>query len=68
MKSRKNEDPYPVKAMFIMAANPAVTCANTNVVIKALKKLDFLVVVDIFMIPTAELADIVLHACTFLER
>jgi len=62
------EDPYPVKAMFIIAANPAVTCANTNVVIKALKKLDFLVVVDIFMTPTAELADIVLPACTFLEQ
>jgi len=62
------EDPYPVKAMFIMAANPAVTCANTNVVVEALKKLDFLVVVDIFMTPTAKLADIVLPACTFLEQ
>lgn len=62
------DDPYSVKAMFIMAANPAVTCANTNVVVKALKKLDFLVVVDIFMTPTAKLADIILPACTFLEQ
>jgi anaerobic selenocysteine-containing dehydrogenase len=62
------DDPYPVKAMFIMAANPAVTCANTNVVVEALNKLDFLVVVDIFMTPTAKLADIVLPACTFLEQ
>ena len=62
------DDPYAVKAMFIMAANPAVTCANTNVVVKALKKLDFFVVVDIFMTPTAKLADIVLPACTFLEQ
>ena len=62
------EDPYPVKAMFVMAANPAVTCANTNVVVEALNKLDFLVVVDIFMTPTAKLADIVLPACTFLEQ
>jgi len=60
--------PYPIKAMFVMAANPAVTCANSNVVEEALRKLDFLAVADIFMTPTAELADIVLPACTFLEK
>jgi len=61
-------EPYPVKAMVVMASNPRITCANTNVVEEALKKLDFLVVADLFMTPTAELADIVLPACTFLER
>ncbi len=61
-------EPYPVKAMFVMAANPAVTCANSKVVEEALRKLEFLVVADIFMTPTAELADIVLPACTFLEK
>jgi len=60
--------PYPIKAMFVMAANPVLTCANSNVVEKALRKLDFLAVADIFMTPTAELADIVLPACTFLEK
>ena len=60
--------PYPVKGMFVMAANPVLTCANSNVVEYALRKLDFLVVADIFMTPTAELADIVLPACTFLEK
>jgi anaerobic selenocysteine-containing dehydrogenase len=60
--------PYPVKAMFIMAANPALTCANSTVVVEALRTLEFLVVVDQFMTPTAELADIVLPACTFLEQ
>ncbi|MEA2074567.1 MAG: molybdopterin-dependent oxidoreductase [Euryarchaeota archaeon] len=60
--------PYPIKAMFVMAANPAVTCANSKVVEEALRKLDFLAVADIFMTPTAELADIVLPACTFLEN
>jgi anaerobic selenocysteine-containing dehydrogenase len=60
-------NPYPVKAMFVMAANPLLTCANTKVVEKALRKLDFLVVTDIFMTPTAELADIVLPSSTFLE-
>jgi anaerobic selenocysteine-containing dehydrogenase len=61
-------EPYPVKAIVVMASNPRLTCANTNVVEEALKKLDFLVVADLFMTPTAELADIVLPACTFLER
>jgi len=60
--------PYFVKGMFVMAANPVLTCANTNIVQRALMKLDFLVVADWFMTPTAEVADIVLPACTFLER
>jgi anaerobic selenocysteine-containing dehydrogenase len=60
--------PYPVKAMVVVASNPRLTCANANVVEEALKKLHFLAVADLFMTPTAELADIVLPACTFLER
>ena len=34
---------------------------------QALKKVDFLAVADIFMTPTAMLADIVLPAATYLE-
>jgi anaerobic selenocysteine-containing dehydrogenase len=63
-----HENPYPIKAMMVMAANPALTCANTNVVTQALKKLEFLVVADIFKTPTTELADIILPSCTFLEQ
>ncbi|MFA4836103.1 MAG: molybdopterin dinucleotide binding domain-containing protein, partial [Dehalococcoidia bacterium] len=48
--------------------NPAVTWPNTPKVKKALQKLDFLVVMDIFMTATAEMADIVLPACTFPEK
>ena len=54
--------------MLVMAANPVLTCANSNVVDEALRKLDFLVVADIFMMPSTELAGIVLPACTFLEN
>ena len=62
------EKPYPVKAMVIAATDPMVTAPNTNKFKQALEKLDFLVVMDIFMTPTAEMADIVLPAVTFLER
>jgi anaerobic selenocysteine-containing dehydrogenase len=60
--------PYPVKAMLIMAANPALMDPNSQDVQAALAKLDFLAVADIFMTRTAELADVVLPACTFLEQ
>jgi len=62
------EKPYPIKAMVIAATDPMVTAPNTSRFKQALEKLDFLVVMDIFMTPTAEMADIVLPAATFLER
>ncbi|MDY6912751.1 MAG: molybdopterin-dependent oxidoreductase, partial [Chloroflexota bacterium] len=60
--------PYPIKAMMISAANPLATWPNSQKVKMALQKLDFLVVFDMFMTPTAELADIVLPAASFMER
>ena len=67
-KAILDEKPYPLKAAFIMAANPALTSPNSNMVKRALKKLDFFVVTDLFMTETAKLADIVLPASTFLEQ
>ena len=63
-----SEEPYPVKAMIVVGSNVATTYPNTARVIEALKKLDLLVVHDIFMTPTAEYADIVLPAAANLER
>ncbi len=60
--------PYEVKAMIIVGANPVLTWPNSKKVVEALKKLDFLVVVDVFMTETAKLADLVFPACTFLEK
>ncbi len=60
--------PYPVKA-YIVTGNNTVTCfPNPARTIAALKKLELLVVMDKFMTPTAELADIVLPAAGNLER
>jgi anaerobic selenocysteine-containing dehydrogenase len=63
-----NEKPYPMRAMVIAGCDPMTTAPNTHRFRRALEKLDFLVVMDIYMTPTAEMADIVLPATTFLER
>lgn len=57
-----------LKAMYIMGENPVVSDPDTAHLIEAVKKLDFLVVQDIFMSDTAELADVVLPAVTFAEK
>lgn len=62
------DEPYPIKATIVHGMNPAIISSNTTRVREALKKLPFLVVFDIFPTATAELADIVLPAATFLER
>ena len=51
-----------------MASNPMLMSPNTTQVKRALEKLSFIVVVDIFMTETARMADIVLPASTFLEQ
>ncbi|UCG05628.1 MAG: molybdopterin-dependent oxidoreductase [Desulfobacterales bacterium] len=61
------EHPYPVKMLFFISSNPVMTRANANEVYRALEKVEFMVVSDFFLTPTAELADIVLPAATWLE-
>lgn len=60
--------PYPVKAAVIFGSNPVVSFSNARQVREAMAKLDFIVVADVFMTPTTELADIVLPASSWLER
>jgi anaerobic selenocysteine-containing dehydrogenase len=60
--------PYPLKAGLLCGTNPVITMANVTEVYKALKTLDFLAVIDFFLTPTAELADIFLPAATWLEQ
>jgi anaerobic selenocysteine-containing dehydrogenase len=60
-------DPYPIHAAYIQSANVLLTYSNAQETYRALNKLDFLAVADIFMTPTAGLADIVLPAATYLE-
>ena len=57
-----------VKALYIMGENPALSDPDTTHTVKALKTLDFLVVQDIFLTETAELAHVVLPASSFAEK
>ncbi len=60
--------PYPVKALIVTAGNPALTMPDSKIYRQVLEKLDLVVTIDIFMNETAELSDIVLPACSFLEQ
>ena len=57
-----------LKAMWIMGEDVAQTDPNTEHVKSALNALEFLVVQELFMTPTAEFADVVLPASSFLEK
>lgn len=59
-------EPYPVKAM-VATNNLCVSMPNSREIHEALRRLDLLVVEELFMTPTAELADFVLPAATFYE-
>ena len=62
--------PYPVKAMITTASNPVMWAPNTKLVQKALTHDNFElhVVLEYWMTPTAELADYVMPAASWMER
>ena len=60
--------PYPIKAYLFHGCGPLRSHENTKgLVYQALKSAEFIEVMDHFMTPAAELADVVLPAATFLE-
>ncbi|MCU1336521.1 MAG: molybdopterin oxidoreductase, partial [Bryobacterales bacterium] len=62
-------DGPPVKAMVVYNSNPAAIAPDQNVVLRGLKRDDlFTVVLEQFQTDTADYADILLPATTFLEH
>ena len=57
-----------VKALWVMGENMMVSDPDLHHVEEALKKLDFLVVQDIFLTETGRLADVVLPVACFAEK
>jgi formate dehydrogenase alpha subunit len=57
-----------LKALYITGENPLVSDPDLNHLEKSLNHLDFLVVQDIFLNETAELADVVLPSSCFAEK
>ncbi len=57
-----------IRGLYIMGENPMLSDPDINHVREALQAADFLVVQDIFLSETAELADVVLPATSFAEK
>jgi formate dehydrogenase major subunit len=57
-----------VRGMYMLGENPFLSDPNINKVRKALSALEFLVVQDIFLTETAEFADVILPASSYLEK
>lgn len=60
--------PSGLKALFVMGANPVGPVQEVGGDATALTELELLVVQDMFMSPTAELAHVVLPAASFAEK
>ncbi len=57
-----------LKSLYIIGENPLVSDPDLNHAEASIKNLDFLVVQDIFMTETAQLADVVLPSACFAEK
>jgi anaerobic selenocysteine-containing dehydrogenase len=61
--------PYPIKMIWFQTSNPlACTGQEPRRLCEALNGMDFVVVADLFMTPTAMMADLVLPVASALER
>jgi len=62
------DNPGELKAMYIMGENPMLSDPDITHVKHAFDNVEFLVVQDIFLTETAELADVVLPATCYAEK
>jgi len=60
--------PFPVKTVWFAFINFLNQCVDSNKIAREVfPNLEFIVVADLFMTPTARYADILLPACSYLE-
>ena len=60
--------PGRLRALFVSAGNPVLSVPNGEELAAAMRELDLSVAIDLYMSETAQQADYVLPATTFLER
>jgi len=63
-----DESPYPLKMVVVQSGNPVITMADSNRTREAFTKVESLVVIDLFMTATAQLADVILPAASCFEK
>jgi anaerobic dimethyl sulfoxide reductase subunit A len=68
LKGKAGGYPADLKMLLVMHTNPVNQLSNTNKMVRALKKLEFIMVAEQVMTATAKFADILLPVSTFMER
>jgi anaerobic selenocysteine-containing dehydrogenase len=63
-----DNQPYPVRFLFVQSGNPAVTMMDSTRVRKALESLDCLVMIDMFKNKTSNYAHAILPAVSCFEK
>ena len=63
-----DKKPYPIKALILHGTNPVASVGNAKRFAAALKEVEFVVVIDLFMTKSAQFADVFLPAATCFEK
>ena len=63
-----NDDPYPVKAFFVLGNNALLSYPNQHQILRGMMNQELIVTHEIFMTPTAMLSDYIIPGDVFSER